>query len=50
MAGQQRAANQRTVLGALAWAAGGEKAAYPRMLPKQPEPEPVPLAPLRIVD
>lgn len=42
--------NQRIVLGALAWAAGGEKAAYPYMLPEQPEPEPVPPAPLHIVD
>ncbi|MGW0647327.1 hypothetical protein ACWD4T_00740 [Streptomyces umbrinus] len=42
--------NQRIVLGALAWAAGGEEAAYPYLLPKQPEPEPVLPTPLRIVD
>ncbi|NML55127.1 hypothetical protein HHL19_35640 [Streptomyces sp. R302] len=42
--------NQRIVLGALAWAAGGEAAAHPYMLPKRPEPEPVPPTPLHIVD
>ncbi|MEU9405726.1 hypothetical protein AB0E08_08465 [Streptomyces sp. NPDC048281] len=35
-------ANRRILLGALAWAAGGEKAAYPYMAPEPVEPPPPP--------